>query len=282
MEIITKITAMQNYVLSEKSFGKTIGLVPTMGFLHKGHMSLMQAAKKDNDLVVASIFVNPIQFGLGEDYESYPRDLAKDAELAESAGVDILFVPETKEMYPQDYQTFVDVEKLTDFMCGASRPGHFQGVTTVVNKLFNIAQPNRAYFGQKDAQQAAIIKKMVANLNMPLEIITMPIIREEDGLALSSRNVNLSAEERQQSLVLSHSLQKAETLITAGEKDADKIREAIRQVIAVSPLANLDYVAIVNAEDLTEIKVLTGKILIALAVKFPSARLIDNIILEVK
>lgn len=281
MQIINSVRDMQNYVVAKRAENKTIGFVPTMGYLHQGHLKLMLEARKTDDIVVASIFVNPLQFGLGEDYEKYPRDISRDASLAQSVGVDVLFVPETAEMYPNGYNTFVNVEKITEGLCGAARPGHFKGVTTVVAKLFNIIQPTNAYFGQKDAQQVTVIQQMVVDLNMPLKIVIVPIVREEDGLALSSRNVYLGHEERQQALVLSRALKKAKEMIDSGERGADKILLAMQNIISEASLAAINYIEIVDAEHLEKLETLSGKVLIAIAVKFPSARLIDNIIVEV-
>lgn len=281
MKIIQSIEEMRVYVLDVKKEGKTVGLVPTMGYLHNGHLALMKKAKKDCDLVVASIFVNPTQFGVGEDYEQYPRDLDRDAALAESVGVDLVFAPTVGEMYPKGYHTFVEVESLTAGLCGASRPTHFRGVTTVVTKLFLIVQPDFAYFGQKDAQQVTVVERMVEDLNMPVRIIRVPIVREEDGLAMSSRNVYLTPEERKQALVLSRSLIEAETLVRKGERKSQTIKKQIEQKIREAPLARIDYVEIVDGKTLESLEVLSGKVLIALAVKFSRARLIDNVLLEV-
>lgn len=281
MEVIKEIKAIREFVARERRRGKRIGLVPTMGYLHEGHLSLVRIALAASDVVVMSIFVNPLQFGVGEDYEEYPRDLSRDIPLAEEAGVAALFVPTVAEMYPKGYATFVEVEGLTAGLCGRSRPGHFRGVTTVVAKLFNIVQPDVAVFGQKDAQQAAVIKQMVRDLNMPIEILTGPIVREADGLAMSSRNVYLSQEERRQALVLSQSLRWAEQKVAQGERDAASLREAIVEKIKTMPLANIDYVEIVNADDLKPVEVIQGRVLIALAVRFGRTRLIDNCIVEV-
>lgn len=281
MEVIKEIKAIREFVARERRRGKRIGLVPTMGYLHEGHLSLVRIALAASDVVVMSIFVNPLQFGVGEDYEEYPRDLSRDIPLAEEAGVAALFVPTVAEMYPKGYATFVEVEGLTAGLCGRSRPGHFRGVTTVVTKLFNIVQPDVAVFGQKDAQQAAVIKQMVRDLNMPIEILTGPIVREADGLAMSSRNVYLSQEERRQALVLSQSLRWAEQKVAQGERDAASLREAIVEKIKTMPLANIDYVEIVNADDLKPVEVIQGRVLIALAVRFGRTRLIDNCIVEV-
>jgi pantoate--beta-alanine ligase len=265
-----------------------VALVPTMGYLHEGHASLLRKARAENDLVVLSIFVNPIQFGPNEDFERYPRDPEKDLALAEREGVDFVFLPTVEEMYPEPTRTHIKVDGLTDVLCGASRPGHFDGVTTVVGKLFHIVQPDRAYFGQKDAQQVAVITRMVEDLNFDIEVIPCPIVREADGLALSSRNVYLSPEERQAALVLSRSLEDArakaegQTPVTAGE-----LREEIREKISAEPLANIDYVEVSDFPELSPLAEdervdAAGRqkgVFIAVAVKFGTTRLIDNVIL---
>jgi len=281
MQIIETIAELKSIIKDFKNNKKTIGFVPTMGYLHEGHLSLLQKAKEQNDIVVLSIFVNPTQFGKGEDFESYPKKLDKDALLAKEVGTDILFQPSVTEMYPGGYKTFVDVETITNALCGKSRPGHFKGVTTVVNKLFNIVTPDRAYFGQKDAQQVAVIEQMVRDLSMNLEIIPCPIIREADGLAMSSRNVYLTADERKAALILSRSLFDAKKRIEQGEKNADLIKDYISNTIQKEPLAQIDYIEIVNAVTLEDLQSIDGDVLIALAVKFGKARLIDNIRLEV-
>jgi pantoate--beta-alanine ligase len=252
-----------------------------MGFLHEGHLSLIRAAKKENDLVVVSIFVNPTQFGVGEDFEAYPRDLDNDAKLSEAAGADVIFNPSISEMYPEKYQTYVEVLEITNKLCGLSRPTHFKGVTTVVNKLFNIVEPDRAYFGQKDAQQVAVIQKMVRDLNMNVDIIPCPIVREVDGLAMSSRNTYLNLEQRNAALVLSKSLFTAKDMINKGNRDAVEIKEAIIKMINSEPLAAIDYVEIVDALTLNDITTIKDSILIALAIKIGRTRLIDNILVEV-
>lgn len=262
---------------------KRVGFVPTMGFLHEGHLSLVKSAKAENDVVVVSIFVNPTQFGPNEDFSSYPRDLERDSALVESAGCDLVFAPEPEEMYPQPYMTYVDVTGgLTDKLCGASRPGHFKGVATVVTKLFNLVKPTRAYFGQKDAQQVAVIEQMVADLNMDVVIVPCPIVREADGLALSSRNTYLSETERREALVLSQSLFWAKEQIEAGERQAAVLIEGMKKLIGKSPSAEIDYIQIVDARTLENVDVLSGTVLLALAVKVGRPRLIDNMRLEVK
>lgn len=283
MQLFNTVAEMQNWCWEKKRQGKTIGIVPTMGYLHEGHLSLVREARSNCDLTVVSIFVNPIQFGVGEDFEDYPRDLAKDSSLLEQAGVDALFAPTIREMYPPGYNSYVEVTgEITGKLCGRSRPGHFRGVTTVVSKLFNICLPDVAYFGQKDAQQVMIIEKMVQELNFPLRIVRVPIVREADGLAMSSRNVYLSSELRSQALVLSQSLQKARETILGGEKDAAKIKSLLRETINTSSEANIDYAEIYDAVDLADVEVIKGRVLLALAVRFGTTRLIDNMIVEVQ
>ncbi|MEL7568873.1 MAG: pantoate--beta-alanine ligase [Dehalobacterium sp.] len=281
MKIIQSIEEMRAHVLQAKKEGKMVGLVPTMGYLHEGHLALMKRAKEECDLVVASIFVNPTQFGVGEDYDQYPRDLGRDAALSESVGVDVVFAPSVEEIYPNGYHTFVEVESLTAGLCGASRPTHFRGVTTVVTKLFLITQPDFAYFGQKDAQQVTVVERMAEDLNMPVRIVRVPIVREADGLAMSSRNVYLTPEERKQALVLSRSLMEAEDLIKKGERNSQLIKRQIEKKINEASLARIDYVEIVDGKTLEPVQVLSGRVLIVLAVKFSRARLIDNVLLEV-
>ncbi|HOQ00437.1 MAG TPA: pantoate--beta-alanine ligase [Acetivibrio clariflavus] len=281
MRLINKISDLKVIIKSNKSMGKTIGFVPTMGYLHEGHLSLAKRSVQENDFTVMSIFVNPTQFGPNEDFERYPRDLERDLALAESVGVDIVFAPSVEEMYPEGYKTYVNVEDITGVLCGRSRPGHFRGVTTVVNKLFNIVEPDKAYFGQKDAQQVVVVKKMVKDLNMNLEVIACPIVREPDGLAMSSRNTYLSSEERKAALILSKSLFEAEELIKQGERSGKKIAEYIEGRIKTEKLAEIDYVEVVSADSLEKLEELKGSVLIALAVKFGKTRLIDNIIVEV-
>lgn len=256
-----------------------VGLVPTMGYLHEGHLSLIRRARQENEIVVVSIFVNPTQFGPNEDYAVYPRDLERDTELAQGAGADFIFAPTPQEMYSEGYSTYVNVEGLTQHLCGASRPTHFRGVTTVVSKLFNIIRPKNAYFGQKDAQQALVIKRMVADLNFPLEIKTVPISREEDGLARSSRNTYLSPQERQAATVLYRSLLAARAAFASGERQGDKIRSAAREVLASEPLAQVDYLSLAHPLNLEEVELVEKQALLALAVKIGKVRLIDNMML---
>jgi len=278
---VDRIKEMKVFIENARREGKRIGFVPTMGYLHQGHCSLIQQARGENDLVVVSIFVNPVQFGPKEDYQNYPRDLERDKELAEKAGTDILFNPSVEEMYPKDFKTYVNVKELTDKMCGAVRPGHFQGVTTVVNKLFNIVNPDKAYFGQKDAQQVAVIQQMVRDLNMEVKIISCPIVRDKDGLALSSRNGYLDAEERNAAFILNKALLKAKKLINEGERHPSRIKDYIIENIRQEPRANVDYVAVVEAESLKSVDYLEGNILFAIAVWIGKTRLIDNMIMKI-
>lgn len=283
MQVFTNIDEMQARCLAWKAQGKRIGLVPTMGYLHRGHLSLVQKARQECDIVITSIFVNPTQFGQGEDFDEYPRDLKRDTELLAREKADAVFAPSARDMYPPGASTFVEaLGPITEKMCGAARPGHFRGVTTVVSKLFLICQPDRAYFGQKDAQQAAVIEKMVRELNFPVTIVRGPIIREADGLAMSSRNVNLTSEQRKQATVLNRALQAAALNIKSGQRDGEKIKQEIREIITAQPQAVVDYIEIYRSEDLGEVGNLTGeKIILALAVKFGNTRLIDNLTVEV-
>ncbi len=270
---------MQNLSRAAHRSGRTITLVPTMGYLHEGHASLLREGRRRGDLLVLSIFVNPTQFGVGEDFEAYPRDLVRDRAVAESASVDVIFAPPAGEMYPASYQTYVDVERLTLPLCGANRPGHFRGVTTVVSKLFNIVQPDVALFGAKDYQQLAVIRRMVADLNMPVEVVGMPIVREDDGLALSSRNAYLSPEQRQAALCLSRSLRTAKGLYRAGERDVATLRDRVTAIIAAEPSTVADYIEFRNGDSLEEVGVADDRTLLALAVKIGTTRLIDNCLL---
>jgi len=281
LELIKTKDELRNILKEHRREGKSIGFVPTMGFLHEGHLSLIRKARQENDLVVVSIFVNPTQFGEGEDYGTYPRDLARDMEGCKQTGVDIVFAPDAKEMYAADSTTFVDMDRLTDRLCGASRPGHFRGVMTVVSKLFNIVRPDRAYFGQKDAQQVLVIKRMVQDLDFDVQIVEVPIAREADGLAMSSRNTYLSPQEREAALVLSQALFDAKRRIEGGERDGDVIRAGIIQRISAQPLARLDYAEVVDDKTLEPLREIRGGVLIALAVRIGATRLIDNIKLEV-
>lgn len=280
MNIVKTIEEVREQVRAWRREGLTVGLVPTMGYLHEGHQSLIARSVAENDRTVVSDFVNPIQFGPTEDLATYPRDLAHDAELCEKTGADLIFNPEPEEMYAPDFCTYVDMDHLTKGLCGASRPIHFRGVCTVVSKLFHIVQPDRAYFGQKDAQQLAVIRRMVRDLNMPLEIIGCPIIREEDGLAKSSRNTYLSAEERQAALCLSRGLNKGKAAIEAGETDAAKVKAIITAEIEAEPLSRIDYVEMVDWNNLEPVASAEGSILTAIAVYIGKTRLIDNFIIE--
>lgn len=278
MKIITTIEELRPIIKGWKREGFTVGLVPTMGYLHDGHKSLIVKAVSENDKVVVSDFVNPTQFGANEDLSSYPRDMERDAALCEAAGADIIFHPEPEEMYFPDKCTFVDMDKLTKGLCGKTRPVHFSGVCTVVSKLFNIVTPDRAYFGQKDAQQLAVIKRMVRDLNFDITIVGCPIVREADGLALSSRNTYLNEEERKAALILNKSLNLGKEMIEAGEKNAAKVREAIIKNMETEPLAKVDYVEIVDAENLEPVQTIDVPVLVATAVYIGKTRLIDNFV----
>ncbi|MEL1134802.1 pantoate--beta-alanine ligase [Desulfitobacterium sp. THU1] len=280
MIICKLISEVRQIVKEQRANGKSIALVPTMGFLHQGHLTLVEEAKKSGAFVVMSIFVNPLQFGPNEDFARYPRDLERDAQKAAGAGVDVIFNPEVEEMYPTKNLTYVEVGELGDSLCGASRPGHFRGVTTVVSKLFHCVQPDQAYFGQKDYQQYLIVRQMVQDLNFPIEVIAVPIVREEDGLALSSRNVYLTPEQRKEALVLQRSLTEAEEWVRQGERSAQVITEQIKAKITSETSGEVDYVEIRSADDLSALTILQGRVLIALAVRFGSTRLIDNKVLE--
>ncbi len=258
----------------------TVGFVPTMGYLHEGHLALVKQARIENSAVIVSIYVNPAQFGPREDFGAYPRELNRDLELLREEGVDIVFVPSDEEMYPPEFSSWVDVEKVTERLEGASRPGHFRGVATVVAKLFNIVQPSRAYFGQKDAQQVVVIKRMVADLNMGIEVVVVPTVRESDGLAMSSRNIYLSPGERQAATILFKALTLARQLRRGGEKDAEKIRRQMTSLIQKEPLARIDYVSIADAETLEELSLIDRPALASLAVRIGKTRLIDNMPLE--
>ena len=273
MEVVKTLPEIR--ALRQQSSG-TIGFVPTMGYLHEGHLALVQRARTENSAVVVSIYVNPAQFGPREDLASYPRDLNRDLELLRRQGTDIVFVPSNDEMYPPEFGSWIDVEKVTERLEGASRPGHFRGVATIVAKLFNIVQPTRAYFGQKDAQQALVIKRMVADLNMGLEIVVIPTVRESDGLAMSSRNVYLSRRERQAATVLFKALTLARQLRRRGETEGEEIRRQMTALIEKEPVARIDYVSIADAETLEELTSVDRPALASLAVKIGKTRLIDN------
>lgn len=280
MRILRSIKQASAFCRECRRRGKTIGFVPTMGALHEGHLGLMRRAGKENDIVVASIFVNPIQFGPKEDFKKYPRNLKEDAKLCAKIGVDAVFYPFMKEMYPDDYRTYVYVSDLSEVLCGKFRPGHFKGVATVVTKLFNIIGPDCAYFGQKDAQQAIIIKKMASDLNTPVKIRVMPTVREKDGLAMSSRNAYLNAKERKDAAVLYQALCLARNMVKEGNKSPSDIIRRMRGLIKNKETAAIDYIAIVGLKDLKPVNIIKGSCLIALAVRTGKTRLIDNIIVN--
>jgi pantoate--beta-alanine ligase len=279
MRTETTVGGMKTAAAGLRAQARTIGFVPTMGFLHEGHLSLVRECRKKADVTVASIFVNPLQFGPREDFRRYPRDPERDSSLLEKEGVDILFLPSDREMYPEGYRTSVEVAGLQDKLCGRSRPGHFRGVATVVLKLFNIVRPDYAFFGQKDAQQVVVLRRMTEDLNMDVEIRALPIIREPDGLAMSSRNTYLSAEERQAAVILFRSLEEARRMFESGERAAGRIRERLLRAIASEHLARIDYAEVVDARSLEPVERIDGRALVALAVYIGKTRLIDNIIL---
>lgn len=280
MKIVQTVEEVRAMVKQWRQDGLTVGLVPTMGYLHEGHKSLIDRAVKENDRVVVSVFVNPMQFGPTEDLASYPRDLERDAALCEEAGAALIFHPDPENMYASDFSSFIDMNTLTKGLCGKTRPIHFRGVCTVVGKLFNIVQPDKAYFGQKDAQQLAVIRHMVRDLNFNLEVVGCPIIREEDGLAKSSRNTYLNEEERQAALILSKGLSKGQALIEAGERDTAVVKQAITEMIETEPLARIDYVELVDWNTLEPVEKIEGDVLNAIAVYIGKTRLIDNHIYE--
>ena len=280
MEVVKTIEAVRELMKAVRMDGRKIGFVPTMGALHIGHVSLIEVAVKSCDFVVVSIFVNPTQFGPGEDYEKYPRPLEADLEICQKAKVDAVFVPTAEEMYPDKNITCVNVEKLTEKLCGRSRPGHFRGVTTVCAKLFNIITPDIAFFGQKDAQQSIVIKQMVADLNMSLEIAICPTIRESDGLAVSSRNQYLNKQQRQDAAYLYKSLQKSLEMVHVGKTDTKEIISEMKKILNQKSSIEVEYVNIVNYETLEDINRIVGKVLVAVAVKLGPARLIDNILID--
>ena len=282
MEVVETIEAVREEVSAARKKGRKIGLVPTMGAFHRGHISLIERAVKDCDFVVVSIFVNPTQFGPGEDFEKYPRSFDADLQMCREAGIDLVFAPGTEQMYQTENLTWVNVEKLTEQLCGRFRPGHFRGVTTVCAKLFNIVQPDIAFFGQKDAQQAIVIKRMVADLNMPLKFVICPTVRDSDGLALSSRNQYLTQQQRKDAALIYKSLQKCREMIDAGVTNTKEVITQMREVLNQAPSINVEYVSIVDAETLQGLDHVTGKILAAVAVKIGPARLIDNILVDVR
>ena len=277
--MLTVITLSELHT-ARHSFPGTVGLVPTMGYLHEGHLSLIRRAREECDHVVVSVFVNPTQVGPQEDLSKYPRDLDRDLSLIEPLGVDLVWSPTTESMYPQGYQTWVEVEAITRPLEGARRPGHFKGVTTIVAKLFNGVQPHRAYFGQKDAQQAAVIRQMTRDLNFPIEIVVCPIVREPDGLAMSSRNVYLEPEQRKAATVLYRSLTAARNAYENGERDAETLRQIMKDMLAAEPLAQMQYVSCADYDTLEELERVTGQALLSMAVFLGKTRLIDNFVLE--
>lgn len=282
MKIITSVTEMQHETTMLRAAGQKIGYVPTMGFLHEGHRALLKRARSENDIVVLSIFVNPLQFGPTEDLEAYPRDFERDHAIAVAEGVDLIFYPSADEMYPGKLSIKLTVEDRTNVLCGKSRPGHFDGVAAVLIKLFNIVQPNFAYFGLKDAQQVAVVSGLIKDFNIPVQLVAVDTIREEDGLAKSSRNVYLSETERIEAAELNKSLQLARAEIESGERNPKNIIQLIEQHIKEHTQGEVDYAEIYSYPDLIDLELLKGKIIIALAVRFSKARLIDNIILDIK
>lgn len=278
IKVLTTVCETRAQVKEWKNQGLTVGLVPTMGFLHEGHQSLIKKAVEENDRVVVSVFVNPIQFAPNEDLETYPRDLEADKRLCDSTGADLIFHPTPDEMYPDGFSTHIQMDNLTKELCGKTRPTHFGGVCTVVGKLFNIVQPDKAYFGQKDAQQLAIIKRMVRDLNFDIEIVGCPIIREPDGLAKSSRNTYLSAEERKAALILSKAIKLGKEMVEGGEKNAQTIIKAMTDKINTEPLARIDYVNVVDALSIEPLDIVKGEVLVAIAVYIGKTRLIDNFV----
>ncbi|GIV14766.1 MAG: pantothenate synthetase [Armatimonadota bacterium] len=281
MQVAKTVREVRAWMRLARTDGKTVGFVPTMGYFHEGHLSLMRRAKAECDLCVVSLFVNPTQFGPSEDFQRYPRDFARDAAMAESVGVDLLFAPEVEEMYPEGYQTYVEVTEVTRRLEGSARPGHFRGVATVCTKLFNIVQADRAYFGKKDYQQLKVIQRLVKDLNIPTEIVPCETVREPDGLAMSSRNVYLKPDERQAATVLYRALCAGRDAILAGERDGKKVQTLVEQVIATETLVKTEYVDVADAETLEPLTDLRGEVLISLAARVGVARLIDNITVTV-
>lgn len=278
MQIVKTIEEVRTIVRAWREAGLSVGLVPTMGFLHEGHQSLIARSVADNDRTVVSVFVNPIQFGPTEDLEAYPRDIERDKALVEATGGDLIFNPEPEEMYPPHFTTFVDTTETTELLCGARRAGHFRGVCTVVSKLFNIVSPDRAYFGQKDAQQLATVRRFVRDLNFNIEIVACPIVREEDGLAKSSRNTYLSTEERKAALVLSRSLRQAQAAVENGERRAKVVVDIIADCLKQEPLARVDYIEVVDLDNVQRVEKIEENTLVAIAVYIGKTRLIDNFI----
>jgi pantoate--beta-alanine ligase len=282
MKVINKKDEIRGIALDARAGGRAVGLVPTMGFFHEGHLQLMRSARAECDVVVVTLFVNPTQFGAGEDLESYPRDFDRDRALAEAEGVDYLFAPAVEEMYPEGTSTSVEVEGLSAVMCGCSRPDHFRGVATVVAKLFNIVPAARAYFGQKDAQQLVVVRRMAADLDFDIEIVPVPTVREQDGLAMSSRNMYLLPEERGQAVALFRSLEEARRLVESGERRAGAVSEAMQAVLSAYPLVDLEYISICDNIFLRPLEELSGEVLVAVAARLGRARLIDNVLLDIE
>jgi pantoate--beta-alanine ligase len=282
MKVINKKDEIRGIALDARAGGRAVGLVPTMGFFHEGHLQLMRSARAECDVVVVTLFVNPTQFGAGEDLESYPRDFDRDRALAEAEGVDYLFAPAVEEMYPEGTSTSVEVEGLSAVMCGCSRPDHFRGVATVVAKLFNIVPAARAYFGQKDAQQLAVVRRMAADLDFDIEMVPVPTVREQDGLAMSSRNMYLLPEERGQAVALFRSLEEARRLVESGERGAGAVSEAMQAVLSAYPLVDLEYISICDNIFLRPLEELSGEVLVAVAARLGRARLIDNLLLDIE
>ena len=280
MKIVNSVDKMHLTALSLRKEGKRIGLVPTMGYLHQGHASLIKEGRKHSDFLITSVFVNPTQFGIGEDFDKYPKDLERDLEIAAAAGTDVLFAPSITEMYPSGYQTYVNVEQLSLPLCGGSRPGHFRGVTTVVAKLFGITQPQIAFFGKKDFQQLAVIRRMTADLNMPVEIVGMPIVREPDGLAMSSRNAYLSVQERVDALCLKMAIDSVKKAFRGGITSSLELKNIALQAISKAETASVDYIVFCDSNTLESVEQAGSTTLMALAVKIGKTRLIDNSILE--
>ena len=278
MQVVKTISEVREIVKEWKKQGLTVGLVPTMGYLHEGHQSLISKSAEQNDRTVVSVFVNPIQFGPTEDLATYPRDLERDMQKVEEAGGNLIFNPEPSEMYPEHFTSFIDTTETTELLCAVTRPTHFRGVCTVVGKLFNIVAPDRAYFGQKDAQQLATIKRFARDLNFDIEIVPCPIVREDDGLAKSSRNTYLSPAERKAALILSQSLAKGKAAIEDGERDPEKVKDIIRKNLETEPMAKIDYVEVVDFENIQRISQIKGETLVAIAVYIGKTRLIDNFI----
>jgi pantoate--beta-alanine ligase len=280
MQVVTTVDGMRRLRL--QATGRSVGFVPTMGYLHEGHLSLVRRARAENDVVVASIFVNPTQFGPTEDFEKYPRDPQRDLALLQQERTDIVFMPSAVEMYPEGFSTYVDVDGVTEVLEGTHRPGHFRGVATVVLKLFNIVQPTRAYFGQKDAQQVVVIRKMVNDLKLNVEVVPCPTVRETGGLAMSSRNVYLSPDERRAALILFRALSLSERLWRSGERDATKLRDRLHLLMAREPLASVDYISAAHPQTLQELESMDGPTLISLAIRIGETRLIDNLVVGEK